>query len=56
MTVDEEDLSILIWLAINKGLSDAVLAFPGGRGTADMVRQAQRAGVPVWEIAAWHAS
>ena len=28
---------------------DAVLAFPGGRGTADMARQAKRAGVPVWE-------
>lgn len=26
---------------------DHVVAFPGGRGTADMVRRAQRAGVPV---------
>ena len=26
---------------------DLVLAFPGGRGTADMVRRARRAGVPV---------
>lgn len=31
------------------GEPDAVLAFPGGRGTADMVRRAKRAGVPVWE-------
>jgi YspA, cpYpsA-related SLOG family len=27
----------------------AVLAFPGGRGTADMCRRARAAGVPVWE-------
>lgn len=26
-----------------------VVAFPGGRGTADMVRQAEAAGVPVWK-------
>ncbi len=24
-----------------------VVAFPGGKGTADMVRQAERAGIPV---------
>lgn len=29
---------------------DAVVAFPGGRGTADMVSRARAAGVPVWEI------
>lgn len=29
---------------------DLVLAFPGGRGTADMVRRAELAGVPVREI------
>lgn len=29
---------------------DLVLAFPGGRGTADMVRQARRAGVSVIEV------
>lgn len=28
----------------------AVLAFPGGRGTADMVRRARAAQVPVWMI------
>lgn len=27
---------------------DGVVAFPGGPGTANMVRQAQAAGVPVW--------
>ena len=31
---------------------DLVLAFPGGRGTADMVARARRAGVPVMEIEA----
>ena len=30
---------------------DLVLAFPGGRGTADMVRRAEAAGVPVVTIA-----
>jgi predicted Rossmann-fold nucleotide-binding protein len=28
---------------------DAVVAFPGGTGTADMIRRAKAAGVPVWE-------
>lgn len=28
---------------------DGVVAFPGGRGTADLVRRARAAGVPVWE-------
>lgn len=27
----------------------AVIAFEGGRGTADMIRQALDAGIPVWE-------
>lgn len=27
---------------------DALVAFPGGRGTADMLRRAQRAGLPIW--------
>lgn len=26
-----------------------VIAFPGGNGTADMVKRAKEAGVPVWE-------
>ncbi len=29
---------------------DAVIAFPGGRGTANMVTQAEAAGVKVWKI------
>ena len=28
---------------------DGVVAFPGGRGTADMVRRARAAGVTVWQ-------
>ena len=33
------------------GEAIAVLAFPGGKGTADMVRKARRAGVEVVDIA-----
>jgi hypothetical protein len=33
-----------------EGMPDRVLAFPGGRGTRNMVFQAKRAGVPVEEI------
>jgi UDP-N-acetylmuramoylalanine-D-glutamate ligase len=32
---------------LNEGKPDLVVAFPGGRGTADMVRHAQLAGVTV---------
>jgi len=32
---------------IDEGKPDLVVAFPGGRGTADMVRRAEAAGVPV---------
>lgn len=32
---------------IDEGKPDLVLAFPGGHGTADMVRRAKRAGVEV---------
>lgn len=35
---------------IDEGLPDLVVAFPGGRGTADMVRRARRSGVKVMEI------
>jgi hypothetical protein len=35
---------------LEEGKPDLVLAFPGGRGTADMVRQAQAAGVEVRQI------
>jgi hypothetical protein len=30
------------------GRPDGIAAFPGGRGTADMINRAQTAGVPVW--------
>ncbi len=35
---------------IDEGRPDLVLAFPGGRGTADMIRRAKAAGVRVREI------
>ena len=35
---------------LNEGRPDLVLAFPGGRGTADMVARARKAGVEVMEI------
>lgn len=34
---------------LNEGRPDLVVAFPGGRGTADMVARAKRAGVRVVE-------
>jgi hypothetical protein len=34
-----------------EGKPDLVIAFPGGRGTADMTKKARRAGVKVIEIA-----
>jgi len=35
---------------IDEGKPDLVLAFPGGRGTADMVRRARAAGIEVREV------
>lgn len=35
---------------LDEGKPDLVVAFPGGNGTADMVRRAKQAGVPVMEI------
>ena len=35
---------------IDVGQPDIVIAFPGGKGTADMVRRASAAGVPVIEV------
>lgn len=35
---------------IDEGRPDLVVAFPGGRGTADMVRRAKASGIPVREI------
>jgi hypothetical protein len=34
---------------IAEGKPDAVVAFPGGAGTADMIRAATGAGLKVWE-------
>lgn len=38
-------------LMLSEGQPDLVVAFPGGSGTADMVRIAKAAGVPVRQIA-----
>jgi hypothetical protein len=35
---------------LDEGKPDVVVAFPGGRGTADMVRRAKKAGVQVIEV------
>lgn len=35
---------------IAEGKPDLVLAFPGGRGTADLVRKAEAAGIPVRRV------
>lgn len=40
----ERNRAMLVYL-----LPDAVVAFPGGRGTQNMISQAKAAGVAVWE-------
>lgn len=35
---------------IDEGRPDLVVAFPGGRGTADMIRRATEAGIEVFRI------
>jgi hypothetical protein len=35
---------------LNEGKPDIVVAFPGGTGTADMIRRAKKAGVKVLEV------
>lgn len=35
---------------LDQGKPDLVIAFPGGRGTADMIRRAEKAGVPVRRV------
>lgn len=35
---------------IDEGKPDALVAFKGGRGTADMVRRCKSVGMPVWEV------
>lgn len=37
---------------LDEGDPDLVIAFPGGRGTDDMIRKAKKAGVRVYEVAA----
>lgn len=37
---------------LDEGKPDIVIAFPGGRGTADMVKRARKAGVEVKEVKA----
>lgn len=37
-------------LMIDQGKPDLVVAFPGGSGTADMVRRARAAGIEVMEV------
>lgn len=37
---------------LDEGKPDLVVAFPGGRGTADLVRRAKAAGIPVREVEA----
>lgn len=39
---------------LDEGKPDLVLAFPGGRGTADMVARAQASGVPVTKVGTTH--
>ena len=38
---------------LNEGRPDLVIAFPGGRGTANMVARARNAGVAVVEFLSW---
>ena len=38
---------------LDEGKPDVVVAFPGGTGTADMVRRATQAGVTVLEAETW---
>ncbi len=35
---------------LTSGMPDIVIAFPGGRGTADMISKAEKAGVPVRQV------
>jgi len=35
---------------LDEGKPDLVIAFPGGRGTADMINRAEQAGVPVRRV------
>jgi len=37
-------------LMLTNGQPHVIIAFKGGNGTADMIRQGKRAGVPVYEV------
>ena len=37
------------WM-LEYGLPDLVIAFPGGNGTKDMIKQAKKAGIDVYEV------
>jgi len=39
-------------LMLIQGQPDMVIAFPGGKGTANMIKQAKEAGVEVYEVSA----
>ena len=36
-------------IMLEEGRPDGVVAFPGKKGTADMIRRARKAGLKVWE-------
>lgn len=38
---------------LSEGKPDAVVAFPGGTGTADMIAKAEAAKLPVWKTGGW---
>lgn len=40
---------------LDEGKPDGAVAFPGNRGTADMIRRAQAAGLKVWKTGGWPA-
>jgi predicted Rossmann-fold nucleotide-binding protein len=40
---------------IDEGRPDAAVAFPGGRGTADMVGRLASAGIPTWDLREVHS-
>tara|TARA_R110000803_G_scaffold28011_10_gene65148 strand:+ start:13302 stop:13661 length:360 start_codon:yes stop_codon:yes gene_type:complete len=41
---------------VDEGQPDGAVAFPGGKGTADMVRRLKAADVPVWQPSAFISS
>lgn len=38
---------------LSDGKPDALVAFPGGTGTADMIAKAEAAKLPVWKTGGW---